>query len=127
MEYLTAEEILVIHARIIDKTGGSHGVREVKLLASIIERPKATFDAKELHTGIYSKAAVLCEALVNYHVFVDGNKRTAFVSAARFMAINGYAFKVSNTEIEDVMVGIAEKRLLIEAVTEWIQENSQEV
>ena len=43
MIYLTGEEILVIHSEIIDQTGGSHGIRDIGLLQSIVEKPKIHF------------------------------------------------------------------------------------
>ena len=73
MEYLTPEEILIIHARIIDEIGGLHGVRDIGLLVSLCERPRSAFAGKEFYLGIHRRAAVLMEALAQYHVFVDGN------------------------------------------------------
>ncbi|TSC78517.1 MAG: hypothetical protein G01um101433_182 [Parcubacteria group bacterium Gr01-1014_33] len=46
MNYLSAEDVLVIHARIIGETGGAHGVRDTHLLGSIVERPKMQFGGK---------------------------------------------------------------------------------
>jgi death-on-curing protein len=125
MQYLTAVSILMIHAWIIDETGGTHGVRDANLLASLVERPKATFGGKELHEGVFLKAAVLCEALVNYHVFIDGNKRTAFVVLGRFLAINDFAFECSNEEVVETMIAIAEKRLDVPALVDWIKDHTK--
>ncbi len=47
MKYLSPEQVLFIHSRLIDRTGGAHGVRETGLLQSAVERPKATFDGKD--------------------------------------------------------------------------------
>ncbi|MBI3305432.1 type II toxin-antitoxin system death-on-curing family toxin [Candidatus Parcubacteria bacterium] len=80
MNYLTGEEILAIHSEIIDQTGGLHGVRDAGLLASILERPKTAFGGKEMHRGLFKKAAVYMEGLARYHVFTDGNKRTAIAA-----------------------------------------------
>src|SRR3989338_5090456 len=88
MRYLAAQELLMLHARVVDATGGVHGVRDVGLLQSIIVKPSAQFKSSELYPSIFKKAAVLLEAIANYHVFVDGNKRTAFMAAAYFLHIN---------------------------------------
>jgi death-on-curing protein len=45
---LTAEQVLFIHARLIAERGGMHGVRDVGLLRSAFERPRATFEKKDL-------------------------------------------------------------------------------
>jgi death-on-curing protein len=123
--YLAAEEILAIHALIVEETGGSDGVREPGLLSSIARRPQASFGGAELHPHIFAKAAALCEAIANYHVFVDGNKRTAFASAARFLHVNGYELVAPNREVERVMVAVAEKRMDEQALALWLKKHSR--
>jgi death-on-curing protein len=120
IRYLSAEDLLVVHALVIDETTGSHGVREAGLLQSIVERPKAAFGGTEVHPNIFAKAAALSEAIVNYHVFVDGNKRTGLVAMARFLEVNGYVLQAENKELENTMVAVATKKLLLEEFAEWI-------
>ena len=71
MKYLTPKDILAIHNEIINKTDGSHGIRDVGLLISLTERPKAIFGGKEFYKTVFKKAAVYLESLVKYHVFLD--------------------------------------------------------
>lgn len=73
----------------IDKTGGSHGVRDLGLLESAVMRPKATFGGEELYSDVFSKAAALMHSLIRNHPFVDGNKRTGIAAAGLFLAQNG--------------------------------------
>ncbi|MEK7575587.1 MAG: hypothetical protein AAB491_00660 [Patescibacteria group bacterium] len=49
MKYLTPKDILAIHNEVINKTGGSHDIRDVGLLISLTERPKTRFGGKELY------------------------------------------------------------------------------
>jgi death-on-curing protein len=44
MNYLTPEQVLFIHSRIITETGGAHGVRDLGLLESAVARPQAAFE-----------------------------------------------------------------------------------
>jgi len=88
MNYLTAEQVLFIHARIIEETGGAHGVRDLGLLESAAARPQATFDGEDLYPDLFTKAAALMHALIQNHPFVDGNKRTGTVAAGLFLEIN---------------------------------------
>lgn len=74
MRYLSGEDVLAIHHYILETTGGSHGVRDVGLFLSILEKQKQGVFGKELYAGVFTKAAALFEAFVNFHVFVDGNK-----------------------------------------------------
>lgn len=127
MKYLTSEDILVIHAKLIDETGGSHGVRDVNLLISLAERPKTSFGGSEVYQTIFEKAAVYLESLVRYHVFVDGNKRTAFVSASRFLFLNGYEFRASNIEVEKFVLKVATEKLDIVTIATWLKKYSREL
>ena len=125
MRYLSAQEILVLHALVVDETGGSHGVRDTGLLQSIAAKPAARFGGKELYKGIFPKAAVLLEAIANYHVFFDGNKRTSLIVAARFLALNGYTFAASNTNAETMILGVATKEAGVEEIVLWLKKNSK--
>lgn len=121
MKYLTPQDILVIHARIIDETGGSHGIRDTGLLISLSERPKTSFGGKEMYPGIFEKTAVYLESLVEYHVFIDGNKRTSIAAAARFLFLNGYALRAGNKEVERFVLGVAKEKLNLETIAAWFQ------
>ena len=125
MRYLTAEEVLVIHSEILDKTGGLHGIRDVGLFASLLEKPKAAFGGKELYRGIFKKAAVYFEALVHYHVFFDGNKRTGVAAAARFLFVNGYELVATNREVESFALKVARQKPSLEAIAAWLKNHSK--
>ncbi len=55
MKYLTINELLIIHERLIGKYGGALGIRDIGLLESSISQPKTTFDKKELYPTIVEK------------------------------------------------------------------------
>jgi hypothetical protein len=59
--YLTAEQILFIHYRLVSETGGEHGLRDLGLLESAVARPRQTFGNAELYPDIFEKAAALME------------------------------------------------------------------
>ncbi len=123
MRYLNAQELLVIHSEIIDQTGGLHGVRDIGLLQSIIEKPRGRFGGKELYKGISLKAAAYLQSLVQYHVFLDGNKRTAIGATARFLFLNGYELKATNKEVESFTLKVAVKKLDLQVIASWIQKH----
>ena len=127
MKYLIPQDILVIHARVIDVTGGAHGVRDVGLLISATERPKASFGGHESYSTAFNKAATYIESLVRYHVFVDGNKRTSFVSAARFLHLNTYTFEASNAEAERFILKVATDRLNIASIAAWLRRHAKKI
>jgi death-on-curing protein len=84
MNYLTVEQVLFIHARLIAETGGEHGVLDLGLLQSAVSRPHETYGGQNLYPDLFLKAAALLESLIGNHAFVDGNKRTAITSAGLF-------------------------------------------
>ena len=125
MHYLEATDIAAIHDQIVVATGGSLGIREPELLESIAQKPKGTFGGQDLYLDIFAKAAALYEGLCNYHVFLDGNKRTAAISMYRFLVINGYDLKATNQELELYTLGLAISHPDLAEVAAWIQYHSQ--
>ena len=120
MIYLTAEQVLFIHARLIAETGGLHGVLDLGLLQSAVSRPQATFDGEELYSGLFSKAAALLESLVGNHAFVDGNKRTAITSVGLFLVVNGFRLTASNQELEVFTRQCAQGLNSLEFIAQWL-------
>ena len=116
---------MVIHAKLIDETGGLHGVRDLNLLISITERPKTSFGGKEVYPTVFEKAAAYLEGFVRYHVFVDGNKRTGIAASARFLFMNEYEFSVSNEKMEEFVLKIAMEKLEIPEIARWLEKYSK--
>ena len=127
MRYLTGEEILVIHARIVDKTVGLHGIRDMHLLGSLVERPKMQFGGKDLYDGIFRKAAAYFELCAYHHVFMDGNKRTAFAMAARFLFTNGLDLTVSNPEVERFVLDAVVNKFDLKVIADWLKKHSRKI
>ena len=69
---ISEKEALKIHAILIEKFGGSVGVRDKELLDSTLNRPFLTFDGKELYPTPVDKAAAILESIVKNHPFTDG-------------------------------------------------------
>jgi death on curing protein len=121
VKYLTAEQVLFIHARLIAETGGSHGIRDLGLLQSAIARPQATFDKQDLYSDVFFKAGALMKSLLQNHPFVDGNKRTAITSAAIFLRMNGYRLMASNTELEQFTFSALLEHLPVVTMAAWFE------
>ena len=124
MKHLSAGQVLFIHSRIIDETGGSHGVRDLGLLESAVARPRATYEGKDLYPTLIQKAAALMESLIKNHPFVDGNKRTAITSAGIFLQMNGHTLQASQREVVDFTAALATKKAGFEHVVEWFKKHS---
>jgi len=123
--YLTAEQVLFIHYRLVSETAGEHGVRDIGLLESAIARPKATFDGQKLYTNIFDKAAALMESLVNNHPFIDGNKRTGIACAVLFLRQNGITFSAKNSDLERFTLRVASSKIKPSEIAKWLKNHSR--
>jgi death on curing protein len=89
---ISVEEVLKIHDILIEKFGGSPGVRDKELLESSVFRPFSTFDSIDLNPTTVAKAAAIIESIVKNHPFMDGNKRTGYTLMRLFLLNEGWTF-----------------------------------
>ena len=89
VQYLSLDEVLVLHERLIEKFGGAPGIRDRGLLESALYRPQSGY-----YEGLDQMAAALFESLLINHPFVDGNKRVAFFATDVFLRLNGWKLRV---------------------------------
>jgi death on curing protein len=127
MKYLSGKAVLQIHSDIIDETGGAHGIRDVGLFLSILEKPKTVLYGKEMYEGVFQKAATYFDGFARYHVFIDGNKRTAVATAARFLYENGFDFTATNKAIVEFTLGVVVKKIEIPEIASWLQKHTRKL
>lgn len=122
--YLSAQQVLFIHARLIAETGGAHGVRDLGLLESAVARPWATFAGEDLYPSLFEKAVALMESLILNHAFVDGNKRTAVAATALFLSRNGHRLAAENTELERFVLFVVQERPSLDEIANWFRRHA---
>lgn len=127
MNYLSAEQVLFIHSRVIEQTGGSHGVRDLNMLLSALGRSQVTFDDEDLIPDLFRKVAALLEALILNHPFLDGNKRTGVVAAGQFLHQNGYYLTAKNEELVSIGMGVAQAKNTLDELASWLKANSKSI
>lgn len=125
MRYLSSEELLAIHERILMEVGGRKGIRDIGLLQSIAERPKMGIMGLEFYSDVFFKAAVYAEGLATYHVFTDGNKRTAITAAAIFLRANGYKLVMSQDTGYRFILAVAQKQKTTKEIASWLKKHSK--
>jgi len=125
INYLEAENILLIHSAIISEIGGSHGVRDIERVGGIIAHPQQFVFGKEVRKGIFEKAAAYGHDIIKYHPFIDGNKRTGMTSMAVFLELNGYRLEVKEGMIEKMAISIIIDKLEIPDIASWLQKWSK--
>lgn len=107
MIFLTVEHAIDFHAEIINEFGGVQGIREMSLLISALEMPKATMFGEFLHKSIYDKAAAYLYHIICNHPFVDGNERSGLVVALTYLEVNGLVIDYDENELEELTVNVA--------------------
>ncbi|MBU1326520.1 type II toxin-antitoxin system death-on-curing family toxin [Patescibacteria group bacterium] len=125
IKYLTTEDVLLLHHLSIEKSGGSHGLRDAGLLDSAVQRPKASFAGVDLYPSIFAKAGALCHSLIKNHAFVDGNKRTSLLSAMTMLELNGFRFECEQEELVVFGLKIDNESITAEEVSRWLKSHSK--
>ena len=88
-QFLSVDDVLVIHADTIRNEGGMAGIRDHGLLESAVMMPRQQFGGAYLHRTLADQAAAYLFHLCRNHPFNDGNKRVSVLSALVFLDANG--------------------------------------
>jgi death on curing protein len=107
MRYLTVDEVLELHRRLVTQSGGGSGVRDMNALDSAVAQPRISFGGEELYPTLPEKAAALCYSLIMNHPFLDGNKRIGHAAMETYLFLNGYEIAASTDEQEKIILGLA--------------------
>jgi death-on-curing protein len=117
VQHLTVDEVLAVHERLIERFGGSAGVRDPGLLESALYRPQTGY-----YADLAEMATALFESLLMNHPCVDGNKRVAFFATDVFLRLNGFWLKVDGPRAHRFLVGLLEKNEAdFEHLLPWIR------
>jgi death-on-curing protein len=119
--YLSVEQVLFLHDRLIEETGGQHGVRDLGGLQSALARPQAVFADTEFYPDVFSKASVLLDGLTRNHPFLDGNKRISIATAALFLEMNGYRVTTTNVDLEELAMHVTTMKPGLDQIAEWFR------
>lgn len=118
---------MAIHHDQIERYGGSHGIRDLALLESAVQRPRSSFMGEDLYPDIFDKAAALIHSILLNHPFLDGNKRTSMASGAALLFLNGYELKVDQEEFVDVALAIESKKMNLAQISKWLKDHSRRI
>lgn len=125
MILLTVDEVVVLQSRMIDETGGLHGLRDSGLLESALFSAVATYEEIERYASVEEKAARLAYALINNHAFVDGNKRTGIYVMLLTLDVNNIQIKYTQLELIELGFGVAAGRFDYEDALQWILQHKE--
>ena len=100
-----------IHSEAIRQFGGLDGVRDENLLASAVLTPQSTFGGKSPYIDLTEIAAAYLFYLCQNHPFIDGNKRTAMMTAILFLRLNGIEPQADSSRWEQLMLDVAASKI----------------
>lgn len=108
MIFLSVEEVVEIHEDLVSEYGGLHGIRDMGLLISAIEMPKATMFGSYLHESVFDMASAYLFHIICNHAFLDGNKRTGMAACLVFLDNNGCDPNYDVSEFEEMVCQVAQ-------------------
>ena len=109
--HLSFDSVREIHAEALKQFGGLNGVRDENLLASAVLAPQSTFGGRSPYADIVEVAAAYLFYICRNHPFLDGNKRTAMMTAIVFLRLNGIEPKPDSERWEKLMLDVAASKL----------------
>lgn len=116
---LSKEQVILLHKRLIEVTGGSNSIRDAGILDSALSNPFQSFANEELYPSLEAKAAQLCFGIVKNHPMVDGNKRLGVHVMLVFLALNGYELSYTQKELSDTIIDLASGKISAEDILRW--------
>lgn len=117
--WIEAPIALAIHDRQLAEHGGGSGVRDSGLFESALARPVNRWSYGE--DDRCALAAAYAFGLARNHPFVDGNKRTAWVLARLFLALNDVKIAFAPEDAIRVMLALAAGELSEEELADWFR------
>lgn len=123
INWLALEVVVAIHEAQLAEHGGSSGTRDTGLLESALARPHNLVAYSD--PDIADFAGAYGYGIARNHPFMDGNKRTAFVTAELFLKLNGYLLYADDSSCVLTMLAVAAGDMDEPTFAAWIREHSR--
>ena len=126
MIWITTEDVIQIHSRVIRGSGGLDGLRDCDGLEAAVSAPMQTFDGQELYPTDIEKIARLGFGLASNHAFLDGNKRIGAMMTQLLLKWNGYQLELRPGDLADMFIAIADSSATEQDLLQWIYRHLRE-
>jgi death-on-curing protein len=121
--YLSTVEVLTMHYILIERYGGSHGLRDAGALDAALYRPRSGY-----YEDVIAEAAAVWESLTVNHPFIDGNKRIGFAVTDTFLRLNGYRITAKSGKIWRFVDRLfAKGKFEFAELDKWLRKNTEEL
>jgi death-on-curing protein len=126
MEPIWVQQRVVIaaHEESLAEHGGPSGIRDLGMLESALARPKNLYAYSEPPPSVQRMAAAYAFGITANHPFVDGNKRTALITAITFLRLNGLRLTADKADRYLTFYGLAAGSISEEELAEWFVRNT---
>ena len=120
MIWVSADDVIALHSKIIKKTGGIDGVRDRSGLEAAEAAPLQSFGGEDFYQTTIDKIARLGYGLAANHSFIDGNKRIGALMTQLLLQWNGYRLVLNRGELADMFIAIADGSAGEIELLDWI-------
>jgi death on curing protein len=124
--WIVERDVLAIHDRLLALDGGAPGLRDEGLLASAWARPQR-HDAYGESPDVVRLAALVTDAILRNHPFIDGNKRVGFVVGVLFLELHGYTFSAPQALATHAVLDLAAGRSSLEGYERFLRDHARPV
>lgn len=126
-KWITPAIVLAIHERQLAEHGGQSGLRDEGLLLSALARPEQLHSYGQPPPDLCALATAYAHGIAKNHPFLDGNKRTAFVTYRLFLKWNGLDLQATREERYLTMLALAAGEIPEDDFAQWLREHTVEL
>lgn len=119
--WVPREVVEATHEELLVRYGGLSGIRDEGLLDSALRRPEHLFAYAD--PDVFDLASAYAAGIVKNHPFLDGNKRSGFMTAYTFLEANGMEFLASEEEVVLQTLGLAAGKVSERAYAAWLKKS----
>ena len=121
--WLDPAVVRAVHDEQLAEHGGAAGTRDAGLLSSALARPENLLAYGQ--PDLAELAAAYGFGIARNRPFIDGNKRTAFVAAELFLALNGHSLEASDGDCVLTVLKLAGGEIDEAAFAAWVRAHVQ--
>ncbi len=123
MKTVGLAEVLLYQQKIVERTGGTEGIRDIGLIEGALNSAFATFDGEELYPSVEEKISIITYTLISNHGFVDGNKRVGVAVMLLLLQINNIRLIYEQDKLVELGLEIASGQLKMNHIQKWIEKH----
>lgn len=120
MIWVSAQEVIAFHDRILQRFPGVAGMSDPGRAEALIYRVQNRKHYEGI-TDVFELAATYWVAIARGHIFNDSNKRTAFFVTMTFLYRNGIRIRDTGKMLENLTVEAATGEKTVEQLAKHLQ------